>query len=253
MPAANQRPYFARHLNAVPAPRDPLFFLHNDYFGGGLYCLRLANLLGLDQPLYALQPHGLNGEPLPGGIDRMAEAHIATVTSLRPRGPYRLAGHCGSAFIAYEMARQLVARGDRVDRLVLIAAHGAYREQTRIHRIDAVARLQWWWRLDWRTRWVKLVGAVRRRLPRAAGGLRAVRPTFWAYRRAAAAYEPGPYDGRVVVLWPTGDRRGPGRDPTLGWGRFARDVQVVEVPGTHESSLGIHLPALAAALRASLD
>jgi thioesterase domain-containing protein len=247
---AQRRAYFARHLDAVPSPRDPLFFLHNDYFGGGLYCLRLANLLGRDQPLYALQPHGMHDEPLPGGIEHMAEAHVGIVRSLRPRGPYRVAGHCGSAYIAYEMARRLVAHGDRVDRLVLIAAHGAYRERTRIHRIDAIARLQWWWRLDRRARAVKLVRAVRRRLPRVAGGLQPLPATFWAYRRAVAAYEPGPYEGCVVVLWPAEDPGGP--DPTRGWGRLASAVRVVEVPGTHETCMEIHLPALAAALRAAL-
>jgi thioesterase domain-containing protein len=252
MRAAHHRAYFARHLDAVPSPRDPLFFLHNDYFGGGLFCLRLANLLGVDQPLYALRPHGLGGEPLPGGIECMAAAHVATVTALRPHGPYRLAGLCGSAFIAYEMARHLAARGDRVDRLVLIAARGDYRERTRIHPIEAIARLQWWWRLDWRARCATLIRAGRRRLPRAAGGLPALPPTFWAYRRAVAAYEPGPYEGRVVLLWPSGDRREPARDATMGWGRVARDVQVVEIPGTHDTSAASSLPALAAALRAAL-
>ena len=51
------RLYFTRNVGtAAGGSRAPLFYLHGDFDGGGLYCLSLASHLGLDQPLYALNP-----------------------------------------------------------------------------------------------------------------------------------------------------------------------------------------------------
>ncbi|HZX67735.1 MAG TPA: non-ribosomal peptide synthetase, partial [Candidatus Elarobacter sp.] len=43
--------------------RTPLYFLHGDYEGGGLYCTRLAEGLGRDQSLFVVRPHGYDDGP----------------------------------------------------------------------------------------------------------------------------------------------------------------------------------------------
>ena len=42
-----------------------------------------------------------------------------------PVGPYLLGGYCNGALVAFEMARLLVAAGERVDALILLAADGS--------------------------------------------------------------------------------------------------------------------------------
>ena len=102
--------------------KRPFFYLHGDFNGGGLYCVSLSRHLGKDQPFYALQPHGMDGQPMPRTIEAMAEDHIKTLRGHQPEGPYLLGGHCNGALIAFEMARQLEAQGAKVDLLVLICA-----------------------------------------------------------------------------------------------------------------------------------
>lgn len=100
----------------------PFFFLHGDYNGGGFYCLNLARGLRADQPFYAIQPHGLDGEPIPATIEAMAISHLQALRAFQPTGPYLLGGYCNGGLVAFEMGRQLELQGERVDLLVLLCA-----------------------------------------------------------------------------------------------------------------------------------
>ena len=75
----------------------------------------LARHLSAEQPLYGLQPSGLDGhQPLDRGIEAMAERYLAKVREVQPHGPYLLAGRCNGASVAYEMAQRLRAAGESV-------------------------------------------------------------------------------------------------------------------------------------------
>ncbi len=75
----------------------------------------LARHLSAEQPLYGLQPSGLDGrQPLDRGIEAMADRYLAKVREVRPRGPYLLAGRCNGASVAFEMAQRLRAAGEEV-------------------------------------------------------------------------------------------------------------------------------------------
>jgi len=104
--------------------RLPFFYLHGDFNGGGLYCRSLARQLGEDQPFYALQPHGLDGQPAPSSIEAMAAHHLRSLREVQPSGPYLLGGHCNGGLIAFEMARRLEAAGERVALLALVCTQG---------------------------------------------------------------------------------------------------------------------------------
>jgi thioesterase domain-containing protein len=104
------------------AGRTPLFFFHGDLNGGGFYCLKLARRLGADRPFFAVHPLGLDGRPAPPTVEAMAAAQLETILGVQPRGPYLLGGYCNGGLVAYEIARLLEARGERVEVLVLVAA-----------------------------------------------------------------------------------------------------------------------------------
>jgi thioesterase domain-containing protein len=53
----------------------------------------------------------------------MASAHVAQLRTVQPNGPYLLAGWSFGGVLAFEMARQLVALGERVDFLGLLDAN----------------------------------------------------------------------------------------------------------------------------------
>ena len=99
--------------------RQPIFFLHGDWSGGGFYCDRLSRQLGEDQPFYALPPHR-GGAQRVQTLEEMAACHITAIRERSPQGPYLIGGYCIGATVAMEVARQLVAQGEKVTQLLLI-------------------------------------------------------------------------------------------------------------------------------------
>jgi hypothetical protein len=104
----------------VGGSKRPFFFLHGHWKGTPFFCFSLARELGLDQPFYALEPYQFDGLPVPPTVETMTTAHIKSMRSVQPEGPYLLGGWCNGGLVAYEMARQLHAAGQAVDLLVLM-------------------------------------------------------------------------------------------------------------------------------------
>ncbi len=87
--------------------KPPLYLIH----GGGLHVLMFQTLaanMDVEQPIYALQAKGLNGEGEPlSRIEDMAAHYIEEIQQLNPNQPYALAGYSFGGLIAFEMAKQL--------------------------------------------------------------------------------------------------------------------------------------------------
>jgi thioesterase domain-containing protein len=101
-------------------PGTPLAFVHGDGHGGGWYCRRLAPLVAPDAPFYVLPTLGSETEEQTWTIESMARRHVAELRKVQPAGPYRLAGFCVGGLVALEMALQLQAAGEVVERLIII-------------------------------------------------------------------------------------------------------------------------------------
>src|SRR5262249_42907996 len=100
--------------------KRPFFYLHGDWTHRAFYCFNLPRDLGTDQPFYALETYSFDGLPVPPKIETIAAAHLKSMQTVQPEGPYLLGGWCNGALVAYEMARQLHAEGQKVDLLVLL-------------------------------------------------------------------------------------------------------------------------------------
>ena len=86
-----------------------------------LHYYALSKALGREQPFYALQSIGLDGECEPlRSIESMAARYIEQIRRVQPEGPYGLGGHSLGGQIAYEMARQLTQVGQEVAHLVVM-------------------------------------------------------------------------------------------------------------------------------------
>jgi hypothetical protein len=76
----------------------------------------LSNELGDDFPLYVIQtlPEVDSIRQLvPSDIPRIASTYIKAMKETQPEGPYQLFGMCGGAYFAFEMGRQLEAKGEQ--------------------------------------------------------------------------------------------------------------------------------------------
>ncbi len=99
----------------------PPFFLVAGMFGNVLNLRHLAAHLGEDQTVYALQARGLHGDEKPHTrFEDMARDYLKEVREAQPDGPYFLGGFSGGGIVAYEMAHQLMAAGERIGVLVML-------------------------------------------------------------------------------------------------------------------------------------
>jgi thioesterase domain-containing protein len=215
----------------------PLFAFggHN----GDVFCFRaLARHLGEDQPLFGLQPPGLeDGQKPLERIEDLAAFFADEIRGFRPAAPYIIAGYCAGGAIAFELARKLL---DEEEPIALLALFGtpyptSYRRLPRLRRwlAEQTQRLVRQSRLlvsmssDERRSYIagklhrpKTPGLVETTaLPNTALARRASvqRATFAALRR----YSPRHFSGRLVHFFPSSEWIN-SRDQPLRWRSCAR-------------------------------
>ena len=268
--------------------RTPFFFLHGDLESGGFYCRRLARALGPEVTMYAVQPHGLSDAAMPDSIEQMAAERLQNIREIQATGPYRLGGFCGGGIIAYEMARQLVARGEQVATVLLIDARPpnlAYRSYwTLTQRVGVALRLSpriqqalflrlKWYReelqasghtgfLGWTALlWGKLKSVAARAV---AGGTQSgATPDqgagdeppslFSKYQQRMSVHMPGPFPGRVALFRSSYGSDRPLADAATGWDILTAGEDVHRVPGNHHTCVTTHASDLAARMRPYLQ
>src|SRR6185437_13747756 len=99
---------------------EPVFFVH-DGWGGIMFVRDLARLLKTDRAIYGLRPPPLDGKHIiPQNIEAVAADYLQAIRRKQAHGPYVLAGYSFGGFVAYEMARQLMAVGESVRFLGII-------------------------------------------------------------------------------------------------------------------------------------
>ena len=212
--------------------RTPIFAVagHN----GDVFAYRaLALHLGNNQPFFALEPPGLDGDSEPlQRVEDLAAYFAAQIQAFQPNGPYIIAGYCAGGTIAFELARQLQKRGALIHLLALFASPyptsfraAARLQQTVAHQLASIGRhvralrmLSFPESLQYMTAKLR-----RRKLLRDAAHAASVDPIL--IRRAGVAratiaavrrYTPRSYSGRVSLLLPNREWMHSAADP-LGW------------------------------------
>ena len=113
-------PLVSRYVTAIRSSgsRLPLFLMHET--SGEVLCYApISRYLGEDLPIYGLRTDRDDAERALT-VEMLAERYVSVVRSIRPEGPYRLAGWSAGGVIAYEMARQLLDKGETIEFLGLI-------------------------------------------------------------------------------------------------------------------------------------
>ncbi|HJT57515.1 MAG TPA: amino acid adenylation domain-containing protein [Ktedonobacteraceae bacterium] len=242
--------------------RRPFFYMHGAWDSDAFYCFHLARHLGADQPFYALGPYNFTGLQAVPTMEEIAEAHIQSLRTVQPKGPYLLGGFCNGGLVAYEMARQLHAEGQRVDLLVLIEP--AYSPvlhalaHSMIHRFGNMFRLSQEKQVEYFLRLRHMYKYIRHE--RRMENLKAFRnidrsiltllPTADALRQddnalldwIIAGYSYDLYPGEITLIWAR-------EEPFRGvWRRKAAREKGIElriVPGTHIGCRTDHVQELA--------
>jgi len=244
--------------------KSPFILVDGDFWGGGFYARQLAVELGSEYPFYNFHSHGCYTDTVPGSIEEMAAEYRRLLAAAGVRGPFRLGGHCNGAIVAWELARQLIEAGERVELVAMIEtitlnARPSMRAIARLMRQPARGRfmgLLWQaWRVEQflERKFANLangddVGLLTQRLsvldPQAAA--RSV-----DYRRAMAGYLPPKLDLDVVCLVAQ-SHVGSRVFAAEPWRRLTRRFEIEIVPGEHLTCITTHVDALARRLRQRL-
>jgi thioesterase domain-containing protein len=254
-----------------------IFFIH-DGDGETLLYANLARRLPDDFAVFGVEPRTALGVPLAHTrIEDMAAHYIERMRQVQPQGPLIVGGMCAGGVIAYEIASQLVRRGDKVEYVFLLDAatpqaarpHG----QVTKNRLGRFAKLfmeddgysrssssllraaaaKVWRTLRWeignsfekwtvRLRFWLLETLLKQQMswPRMISGL-TVRQI---YETAEAKYIPKPLPGTKIAL--VRATKGNAADTpyqeiysdgTLGWETSCADVKILDVEGGHFSML----------------
>ena len=114
----------AARVHLVPlqplGTQTPLFFVPAGY--GDLFAFQeIAHAIGLDQPVYGLQPASAKQVKTfrQMSIYRLVSAYISEIRKVQANGPYLLSGYSAGAIIVVEIARELKRQGDDVGLLVI--------------------------------------------------------------------------------------------------------------------------------------
>jgi thioesterase domain-containing protein/acyl carrier protein len=235
-------------------PKAP-FFLVAGMFGNVLNLRHLAQLVGQDRPFYGLQARGLTGEEPPHtSLVDAARDYLLEMRQVHSGGPWLVGGFSGGGITAFEIARQLRSVGEEVAAVVLLDTPLPQRRP--LSRRDR-AMIQWLelksrgpvYPVQWATQ--RVAWEIQQRRGRVVEEL--AEPAFHnavieaAFHEAIAKYEVKPWDGPMTLFRPP--MRGkwevaPGRLisserayvlPDNDWGQWAPQLQVIEVPGDHDS------------------
>jgi amino acid adenylation domain-containing protein len=279
----------AREISLVQLQRGmgdslPMFLMPS--LGGELLHARLLiQHLGKDIGIYGLQPH-LAAEAINLFVDFEATAarYVQALREFQPQGRFILAGYSYGGFLAFEVARQLVELGEKVELLAILdtgPSSPTNRPKKRRRKnplLHFLANLPGWIKED------VIFGSpvelikrakrmVRKNLRRCLGWLinepqvAELHDVFDLYRiptqnrdlmriiwNAVRNYVPKTYQGRVTLFRARTSPLFGFYDNDLGWGQFAQQgVDIHVLPGNHENILTEpHVRKLAEDLRKAI-
>jgi amino acid adenylation domain-containing protein len=232
----------------------PLFLVIPPFCCAGMHYRHLVRDLKNDRPVFGLQLPPLDGKHrIPPTIELMAADFVIEIRRVQPHGPYFLAGHSFAGKVSFEIAQQLVGKGERVSFLGLIDAvrrdndkttwmSGAVKEAVRLGRkvgrvhsfqdllftglsslhFRALSNVGYTRNLllNW---WFRLVGSIPYRYQHSYYD--------WFRHRASRNYVHKPYSGHITMFSSAGNSKRQRAD----WGPLARDgLTVLEVATGHD-------------------
>jgi aspartate racemase len=212
----------------------------------------------------------------------MAAFYVSQMRTLQPEGPYFIGGGSSGGVVAFEMAQQLSAQGQKVALLAMfdtyfpgdlryLPSSGLFRSKTYnlLQRVDRqFGHLTLLSPKEQLSYLFGTAGRIKTRIGTKVRGdadnahphsqsshARALREVLKANRQAVRNYAPQVYPGRIVLFLSVEAPERTCYDRRLGWNESAAEgLEVHVVPGNHDNLFGEpHVGVLAEKLRGCLQ
>ncbi len=259
--------------------KPPLFCVH-PIDGNVLVFQKLARHLGSDQPVYGIQAKGLDGkQSIHTRFEDMAADYIKEIRTVQPEGPYFLGGYSSGGVVAFEMAQQLHAQGQKVAMLALFDSYCpvyfnptsfsdlVFRHLVNLVRLEPKGKLTYLRTGlgETKQKWIEEITrkfspasksssilTVNNQAATDTEDLFAAQKQ--AIRNAVRDYVPRVYSGRAILFRCAEQPWWIGSDRQLGWGGLAAEgLELHEVPGNHLTIIRDNVSILTEKLRICLE
>lgn len=230
----------------------PPFFCVHTLNGSVLSYADLAFFLGPEQPFYGLQSSGLNTRgSIHTNVQHMAEYYVKQIQAVQPTGPYFIGGVCFGGMVAFEMARLLQLKKQKIAFLVMIDTPNAGSLQKPIPTNHWIYRIEHFQVLSALSAFMAKRTRKNNELLNKILLTLKMRMSAWMdiipekrikyVRRmnikARSTYKPGPYDGRITCILAEKTLK-PLRNPQNGWERLAKGgIDIILLPLKHNTIL----------------
>jgi thioesterase domain-containing protein/aryl carrier-like protein len=254
-------PSFHSLIEIQPKGTKPPLFLIHEIEGSVMVFRDFVKHFDRDQPIWGVEYSVRESSSPLLRMEDLAAYYLEEIRKLQPRGPYYLLGYSFGGLLAFEIAQQLYAAGQRVELLGMLdtflmngvrtsAQKRTLRERVKrkvgsfgrhVGRVVFGPQRRAYLREDLAERLDATIGQGRQLIYgvlRARGRsipkfLHRAKDVNWF---AALRYEAQPYPGRVTLFRATTPLSfiDMPTDRELGWGSLAEaGVEVHEIPGTH--------------------
>ena len=230
---------------------DPLYIIHG--VGSNILAFyAIAKNMAPEQPVYGLQPKGLDGKEKPlTSVEAIASHFVDEIIQHNPKGPYCLAGYSFGGIIAYEMAKQLKELNREVKQLIMFdtIAYQSDHRQNQMRKLRNTIRNEIgkrWFDLTLLSRYPKTfkklkINSLLRNLSRfKIIKLEREKPTTSIikdiediHKEAARNYVIKPYNGSIHLLKAKIPTYYISDSKYLGWKGFVEEIYVRDMEGEH--------------------
>ncbi|MCX2492868.1 thioesterase domain-containing protein [Pedobacter sp. PF22-3] len=247
-----------------PEKERPIFMLPGSGGKSGAY-QELANCLNDVYSVYGLEMMGTQkGETPLKTVPEIASLNIQWIKSLQPHGPYRFIAHSFSAYVVFEMARQLEREGESIEFIAvldqqIIGLSGLQQVPVEVNNVDIVMGLaidyfdsfkilsppypDWALNLSAQLQNRPLeqmlpfiTETVIKHMPHTTKIVEYVeRLINIRIYNDTMEYVPEGTINAGVIVFKAMDNEVKNPDECLGWNMFSSKVEVYEVPGTHHN------------------
>jgi thioesterase domain-containing protein/acyl carrier protein len=235
---------------------SPLFLVHPG--SGTTVCYYdLARALGEHASVYAIHSPALAAsEPVYQTVEEMASCYLEEISRVQGRGAYRIGGWSSGGVVAFEIARQLVLRGDRVELLFMLDTSAPGPQNGRLPPSLDNSEILWQILTDISAN-TEMGEDEFRLLPyddqlafllSRAKQLSLAPPDLQPRQmqrlitvlnhsaRSVSDYQARKFAGRLVIFRAADQQRN-NVTKGLGWERYVESLDVVSIQGTHKSLL----------------